>query len=202
MSAKPQTDPADQPVTPLTAKDGTGRVALPFEPTKSRKKAAETSKLGQVQPNQPKSTPRKPSPDALKQGGSKRGSSKDERETTQKVTQPQAIPREEMGIPEVVSRRMVSRMTLFCGLPSLGGILVFLVSYTLVSHDWLKLPPIAVLLLSLGCFGLGVVGLSYGALSASWEEDVPGSRLGRAEFATNLERMTSAWRSKGKAPQD
>jgi len=103
--------------------------------------------------------------------------------------------RQSSGIPEVVTRRMVSRMTLFCGVPSLLGILAFLVSYQIVSHDWLEIPTIAVLFTSLGCFGLGVVGLSYGALSASWDEDSTGSISGLSEFRTNFGRMTEAWQA-------
>jgi hypothetical protein len=47
----------------------------------------------------------------------------------------------------------------------------------------------------MGFFGLGVVGLSYGMLSASWDEDQPGSKLGWREFKTNLGRLTAGWRS-------
>jgi hypothetical protein len=54
-----------------------------------------------------------------------------------------------------------------------------------------------VVLVSMGFFGLGVLGLSYGVLSASWDEEIPGTKLGWQEFTTNLGRMTSAWRSAG-----
>jgi hypothetical protein len=99
------------------------------------------------------------------------------------------------GIPEVVSRRMVRRIALFCGIPTALGMSTFLISYLVVSNDWLKLPTYAVLLVSLGWFGLGVIGVSYGVLSASWDEDVSGSRLGFSEFRTNWGRMTEAWRA-------
>ncbi len=102
-------------------------------------------------------------------------------------------PSKDSGIPEVVSRRMVSRMVVLCGIPSTLGILVFIIAYQLVSKGWVLLPNVAVLLASMGCFGLGVIGLSYGALSASWEEDTPGSFLGASEFAVNVKRMTDAW---------
>jgi hypothetical protein len=54
------------------------------------------------------------------------------------------------------------------------------------------------LLVTLGCFGLGVLGLTYGVLSASWDEDRPGDWLGIAEFQVNFGRMTSAWGQKSK----
>jgi hypothetical protein len=88
---------------------------------------------------------------------------------------------------------MVWRMTLFCGVPSALGMLTFIVSYLLVSNGT-HLPPYAVFLVSLGWFGIGVLGLSYGVLSASWDEEVAGSRLGLTEFATNVGRMRENWR--------
>ncbi|MBD3880863.1 PAM68 family protein [Phormidium tenue FACHB-886] len=132
-------------------------------------------------PFEPKS--RKPEPKAKKQ-------------PIRKAAQPQAKPQPspDAGIPQVVSRRMARRMAFFCGVPTMLGMLTFVVSYLVVSNDLLQLPTYAVLLVSLGCFGLGVVGLTYGVLSASWEEDAVGSRLGFAEFKTNLGRTTDAWR--------
>ena len=61
-----------------------------------------------------------------------------------------------------------------------------------MSHD-LPLPTYAVLLVSLGWFGLGVLGVSYGVMSASWDEESSGSALGVAELRTNWSRMSSAW---------
>jgi hypothetical protein len=74
----------------------------------------------------------------------------------------------------------------------------FVLSYLLVSRDILPLPNYAVVAVSMGFFGLGVLGLSYGVLSASWEEEIPGSLVGWTEFTTNLDRMTSAWRASRK----
>jgi hypothetical protein len=102
-----------------------------------------------------------------------------------------------MAIPDVVSKRMVRRMALLCGVPSVLGIATFFVSYLLVTQVGLKLPNAVVVLVSMGFFGIGVLGLSYGVLSASWDEDVPGTKLGWQEFTTNLGRMTSAWGSAG-----
>jgi hypothetical protein len=64
-----------------------------------------------------------------------------------------------------------------------------------VSKGLFDLPNTAVLLVSMGCFGLGVLGLSYGVLSASWDEEVSGSTLGWEEFNTNFGRMREAWRA-------
>jgi hypothetical protein len=98
------------------------------------------------------------------------------------------------AIPESVSKRMVRRMALFSGIPTSLGIASFFVFYWVVSRDVLELPPTAVLFVTLGCFGLGVIGLSYGLLSASWEEERVGSFLGWEEFGINFGRVTAAWR--------
>ncbi len=96
-------------------------------------------------------------------------------------------------IPTVVSQRMVRRMALFCGVPTSLGLLAFPLSYLVVREDWFSLPVGAVLITTLGLFGLGIVGLSYGVISASWEEE-SGSTLGWSEFKLNFGRMREAWR--------
>jgi Photosynthesis affected mutant 68 len=107
-------------------------------------------------------------------------------------TQPQAIP-------EVVSRRMIKRMVIFSGIPTGLGLSSFVVAYVLITRHIVDFPKVIVLLLTIGCFGLGVVGLSYGVLSASWEEESEGSFWGLTEFSLNFGRMVQAWReAKGK----
>lgn len=108
---------------------------------------------------------------------------------------PRSASKEAMAIPEVVSQRMIRRMALFCGIPTSLGISTFIISYVVVSHAWFKLPNPAVVLVSMGFFGLGALGLTYGVLSASWDEETSGSKLGWEQFTTNWGRMTAAWRS-------
>ncbi|MGB3312407.1 MAG: PAM68 family protein [Nodosilinea sp.] len=100
------------------------------------------------------------------------------------------------AIPKEVSDRMLRRMLVFSGVPTASGILTFVVSYYLVVNQVVELPSYFVLLVTLGCFGLGVVGLTYGVLSASWDEDRPGNLLGLDEFRLNFGRVTSAWGAK------
>ncbi len=91
---------------------------------------------------------------------------------------------------------MLRRMLAFSGVPTGLGILVFFVSYYLVTSHLVELPSYFVLLVTLACFGLGVVGLTYGVLSASWDEERPGTWLGLDDFRVNFGRMTSAWGAK------
>lgn len=140
---------------------------LPFEPSKKRQKTSRTKKQAPVAKTQ----------------------------EVEKKKQPQ-VTREQMAVPKVVSDRMARRMAAFCGVPTALGMTTFIVSYLIVSNGWFKLPTVAVLLTSMGFFGLGVLGLSYGVISASWDEEIAGSLLGWQEFTSNWGRMLSAWRSK------
>ena len=98
-------------------------------------------------------------------------------------------------IPEVVNRRMVSRAAKFCSVPTACALLTFVISYGAIANDFFKPPTVAVLLVSLGFFGLGVLGLSYGPLSASWDEDRLGHWLGWDEFKLNFGRLRDSWKA-------
>lgn len=99
------------------------------------------------------------------------------------------------AIPDGVSKRMIGRMIAFSGLPTALGVSSFFIFYWIVTNQIFKVPTTAVVLVSMGFFGLGVIGLSYGILSASWDEDTPGSFWGFPEFKLNFSRMISAWRA-------
>ncbi|NDJ19586.1 PAM68 family protein [Myxacorys almedinensis] len=173
MSSEPKASESDdlQGQDPPGSASPSSRDRLPFEPT--RKKDASPAK-----------------PPAI---GGARNSAKPAASAPRKE---RPAPRKEgLQIPDVVSRRMAGRMAFFCGIPTSLGMLTFVVSYFIVTKGLFKLPNSAVLLVSLGFFGLGVIGLSYGFLSASWDEEHPGSLLGAKEFSTNLGRLTDAWKA-------
>jgi hypothetical protein len=86
---------------------------------------------------------------------------------------------------------MARRIGLATGLPTMLGMLVFVASYFLVSRSLIDIPPVVTLGLSGGLFLLGLVGLSYGVLSASWE-DAPGSLLGIEQIGLNLNRLKAS----------
>ena len=97
-------------------------------------------------------------------------------------------------IPDAVANRMARRIAIGTGIPTLMGMGVFIGSYLLVSRQILDIPTSATLAASLGCFFLGVLGLSFGVLSASWE-DQPGSLLGTEQIGVNISRMRSSIKS-------
>lgn len=145
---------------------------LPFEPTSTRKKS-------------PKKSASAPVTSSKGEGG----------KTPIAPAKAQAA-----AIPEVISRRMARRMAFFCGIPTALGMLTLIISYLIITNHIYKLPNTAVLLVNLGFFGLGVLGLSYGALSASWDEDRLGGWLGWQEFTANAARLTSSWRAAKQKP--
>ncbi|MFO5494093.1 MAG: PAM68 family protein [Cuspidothrix sp.] len=116
------------------------------------------------------------------------------KETQEKPQQQRRYSKQEMAIPEVVSQRMIRRVAGFCGIPTFLGIASLVISYLLVTLAHVQLPPIAVLLVNMGLFGLGVLGITYGVLSASWDEETPGTLMGFDEFSTNWGRMAEVWR--------
>ncbi|MBD2343355.1 PAM68 family protein [Anabaena subtropica] len=142
------------------------RSRLPFEPKKKRQKPAKAPSKSPVQ---------------LKEA--------DKQEKKQRP-----YTKQEMAIPEVVSQRMIRRVAAFCGVPTALGITTLVASYLLANYSSIQLPPIAVLLVNMGFFGLGVLGITYGVLSASWDEERTGSLLGFGEFSTNWGRMVEGWR--------
>lgn len=114
--------------------------------------------------------------------------------TVSRQSEQQPRRKEDGRIPEVVSKRMVKRMAVFSGIPTGLGMFSFFAFYWIVSHDWLEIPNYVAFAVSLLFFGIGVLGLSYGIFSASWEESEPGSWWGWSEFRLNLGRTVSAWR--------
>lgn len=106
------------------------------------------------------------------------------------------------AIPDVVSKRMGRRMAVFCGIPSALGMSSLFIFYWLKIKEVVDLPPYAALAVSLGFLILGVVGLSYGLFSASWDEERAGSLWGGEEVKVNFGRMKDAWKASKQAKAD
>ena len=128
--------------------------------------------------NRPRSSKTKPD---TSQGG------KGPATTAGQASRSSARAREQM-IPEVVANRMARRIAIATGIPTLMGMGVFVGSYLLVSRQIVDIAPGLTLTASGGCFLLGLLGLSYGVLSASWESQ-PGSLLGTEQLGLNISRL-------------
>ena len=95
------------------------------------------------------------------------------------------------GIPDYVANRMARRVAIATGIPSVLGMSTFVASYLLVSKGVMDIPPGITLVTSGGFFLLGLVGLSYGVLSASWEPGA-GTLLGLEQIGVNVGRLRSS----------
>jgi len=92
-------------------------------------------------------------------------------------------------IPDAVSNRKAARMALFGGIPTFGGIGLFVFFYLSAQGDNVFQPTI-VAAATTAPWVVGLLGIGYGALSASWDEDRKGSVLGIDEFKLNIQRIT------------
>ena len=81
------------------------------------------------------------------------------------------------GIPKYVADRMARRIFFTAGIPTILGMSVFVVSYIIVTRNIAEIPPSSTIAISALFFLLGLAGLSFGILSASWDKE-PGSFFG------------------------
>ncbi len=97
------------------------------------------------------------------------------------------------GIPKYVADRMAKRIFFTAGIPTLLGMSVFVISYIIVTRKIAEIPPSSTIAVSALFFLLGLGGLSYGILSASWDIS-PGSFLGLENIPLNIKRAKAAFK--------
>ena len=97
------------------------------------------------------------------------------------------------GIPKYVADRMAKRIFFTAGIPTLLGMSVFVISYIIVTRQIAEIPPSSTIAISALFFILGLGGLSYGILSASWDR-APGSFLGLENIPLNIQRAKAAFK--------
>ena len=107
------------------------------------------------------------------------------------------IASKKSGIPSYVANRMARRIVFTTGIPTLSGMGVFIGSYFLISKGIADISPTLTLVSSAICFLIGLLGLSYGILSASWDFN-PGSFLGFENIKPNINRMKDAFKTSQK----
>ena len=97
------------------------------------------------------------------------------------------------GIPKYVADRMARRIIVTAGIPTILGMSVFVGSYFIVTRNIAEIPPSSTIAISALFFLLGLGGLSFGILSASWDQE-PGSFFGIENIPLNIERAKSAFK--------
>jgi hypothetical protein len=138
----------------------------------------------------------------LNQDRGKKSEQKSEQKSTSRRDRKFNSTANSTAIPDAVSKRMIRRMALMSGIPTGLGLSSFFIFYLLVSQGWADIAPSFVFFATLALFGLGFVGLSYGVLSTSWEEDRAGGWLGWEEFTLNLARLIQGWRTAKQAAKE
>ena len=111
-------------------------------------------------------------------------------ETVPKITKK---TKQSTGIPKYVADRMAKRIFFTAGIPTIMGMSVFVVSYIIVTRNIAEIPPSSTIAISALFFLLGLGGLSFGILSASWDRE-PGSFFGIENIPLNIERAKAAFR--------
>ena len=97
------------------------------------------------------------------------------------------------GIPKYVADRMARRIFFTAGIPTIMGMSVFVISYIIVTKNIAEIPPSSTIAISALFFLLGLAGLSFGILSASWDKE-PGSFFGIENIPMNIQRAKAAFK--------
>ena len=97
------------------------------------------------------------------------------------------------GIPKYVADRMARRIFFTAGIPTIMGMSVFVISYFIVTKNIAEIPPSSTIAISALFFLLGLAGLSFGILSASWDKE-PGSFFGIENIPMNIQRAKAAFK--------
>ena len=97
------------------------------------------------------------------------------------------------GIPKYVADRMARRILFTAGIPTVMGMSVFVGSYFIVTRNIAEIPPSSTIAISALFFLLGLGGLSFGILSASWDKE-PGSFFGIENIPMNIQRAKAAFK--------
>eukprot|EP00878_Enallax_costatus_P008081 GHUV01008451.1.p1 GENE.GHUV01008451.1~~GHUV01008451.1.p1 ORF type:complete len:215 (+),score=64.19 GHUV01008451.1:196-840(+) len=88
--------------------------------------------------------------------------------------------------PQVVVDRMFKRVLTFAGLPVFAGLVLFPVFWYLRVVQKIEYPLWVVYVTQAMMFGGGLLGITYGILSTSWDPKREGSALGWTELQANL----------------
>ena len=115
------------------------------------------------------------------------------RNIDQKKQTPTPKIKKSTGIPKYVADRMARRIFFTAGIPTIMGMSVFVVSYIIVTRNIAEIPPSSTIAISALFFLLGLGGLSFGILSASWDKE-PGSFFGIENIPLNIERAKAAFK--------
>lgn len=102
----------------------------------------------------------------------------------------------DVTVPEQITDRMLRRMLMFSIGPLFLGFTLFPLFYYLKKVQQVDVPVWAVYIVQTIIFGGGLLGISYGIISSSFDQRREGSLLGWNEFKTNLPSVLERFRKK------
>jgi Photosynthesis affected mutant 68 len=102
----------------------------------------------------------------------------------------------DVTVPEQITDRMLRRMLMFSIGPVFLGFTLFPLFYYLKKVQDIDVPVWAVYIVQTIIFGGGLLGISYGIISSSFDQRREGSLLGWNEFKTNLPLVLDRFRKK------
>lgn len=73
------------------------------------------------------------------------------------------------AVPELVADRMIRRIAVFFGVPVFGGLSIFVGAFFYSKKYDITLPPVIVAYATQLPFVVGLLGITYGILSSSWD---------------------------------
>ena len=100
------------------------------------------------------------------------------------------------SVPEAITDRMLRRMLMFSIGPVFLGFTLFPLFYYMKKVQDIDLPIWAVYIVQTTIFAGGLLGITYGVISSSWDERREGSLLGWNEFQANLPLLLDRFKKK------
>lgn len=92
-------------------------------------------------------------------------------------------------IPEKVAQRMGKRMLPFVGIPLFGAMGTFVGFWYMATYRDMEFQPVLVAGSTIALLVIGLVGITYSMMSASWDPEREGSVLGTDEFSRNIDNI-------------
>mmetsp|Transcript_25901 Transcript_25901/g.60782 ORF Transcript_25901/g.60782 Transcript_25901/m.60782 type:complete len:310 (+) Transcript_25901:163-1092(+) len=92
-------------------------------------------------------------------------------------------------IPEKVAQRMGKRMLPFVGVPLLGGMGAFVGFWYMATYRDMEFQPVLVAGTTIALLAVGLVGITYSMMSASWDPEREGTIIGTDEFSRNIDNI-------------
>lgn len=104
-------------------------------------------------------------------------------------------------IPEKVAQRMGKRMLPFVGVPLFGSMAAFVGFWYMATYRDMEFQPVLVAGTTIAFLLIGLIGITYSMMSASWDPEREGTMLGTDEFSRNIDNIKGGLKRSGENAQ-